>query len=104
MIPYPSCLNLSDGPGLAEVWLTAYLILMKIGQFSENQNLMIYAGASGVGTSAIQLARYFTKGNSKIFYTVSNEQKMQYCQNLGATKGYNYKTQSTEEIAKDIKE
>ena len=46
------------------------------GKLKENQNVFIYAGASGVGSAAIQIASLF---GAKIFVTCSNEDKVEYC-------------------------
>ncbi|KRX07007.1 GroES (chaperonin 10)-like protein [Pseudocohnilembus persalinus] len=104
IVPFPTNVDAKHGPGFIEVWLTAYQLVKYIGQFKDNQSILIYAGASGVGTSAIQLAKYFAK-NSKVFYTVSSKEKMDICQRqvIGATQGFNYKEQKTDEIVEEIK-
>lgn len=61
--------------------------------------MLIHAGASGVGLAAIQLAKTF--GASKIFATAGTDDKVKFCEQHGATKGINYKTQDfSEEVLK----
>ena len=55
------------------------------------ESLLIHAGASGVGTAAIQLAKH---AGAKIFITAGSDEKIQRCLALGAEVGINYKTEN----------
>ena len=46
----PNNLSLEDSAALPEAWLTAYLKLKILGEVKKNDRVLIYAGASGVGT------------------------------------------------------
>lgn len=48
-----------------------------LGNLDKGQNVMIYAGASGVGTAAIQLCDWF---GAKAFFTASTEDKIAFCE------------------------
>ncbi|MGL4391683.1 MAG: alcohol dehydrogenase catalytic domain-containing protein, partial [Carnobacterium maltaromaticum] len=56
----PENLYFEEAAGLPEVFLTAYQTLYWLGELKENETVLIHAGASGVGTAAIQLAKQLT--------------------------------------------
>ena len=55
----PSSLTWAQAAAIPENWLTAYQTSRAIGGLKEGETILVHAGASGVGTSAIQLARSF---------------------------------------------
>ncbi len=94
----PESMDLVAAGGIAEVFLTAYLELIGLAKLSPGQTLLIHAGASGVGTAAIQIAR---RTGAEIWVTASSESKLELCKNLGAHHLINYKTQDFAEIIKE---
>ncbi|MBC7658458.1 MAG: NAD(P)H-quinone oxidoreductase [Chitinophagaceae bacterium] len=94
----PPLFDLTEAGGIAEVFLTAYLELVWLGQLQKGQRLLIHAGASGVGTAAIQIAKSL---GAEIWVTASSDKKLQFCQSLGAQHLINYKT---DDFAKVIDE
>lgn len=84
----PQNLSVEQGAAVAEVFLTAYQSLVAIGHLAAGQTVLIHAGASGVGTAAIQLAK--TMG-ATVIVTVGSEEKKVFCQQLGADLAINYK-------------
>lgn len=87
-IPKPNNITFVEAAGIAETFLTAYQALYWLGNLQQNQKVLIHAGASGVGTSAIQLAKFKT---SNIYVTASKKKKIDRCTELGAKEGINYK-------------
>lgn len=83
-------LSYVEGAAISEVFLTAYQTLFWLGQLQDNETVLIHAGASGVGTAAIQLAK--TLRNAHVIITTSNQEKLDFCFNLGADERINYKT------------
>lgn len=81
MMMLPKTLTATQGAAIAEVFLTAFQALIQLGQLVQNQKVLIHAGASGVGTAAIQIAKQL---NCFVVATVSNDAKAQECKNLGA--------------------
>jgi NADPH:quinone reductase-like Zn-dependent oxidoreductase len=51
--------------------------------------VLVHAGASGVGLAAIQSAK--SMGANKVFITAGSEEKIKFCESVGAEKGINYK-------------
>lgn len=80
---------------IPEVFLTAYQTLFWIGKLQKKETVLIHAGASGVGTAAIQLAKKLC--NAKIIVTAGSKRKLAFCQELGADVLINYKEQSFDE-------
>ena len=84
----PEGIALEQAAGMAEVFLTAYQALFWLGGLQAGENVLIHAGASGVGTSAIQLAKI---AGARILVTASSPEKLEACRSLGADVGINYK-------------
>jgi len=74
----------------AEVFLTAYQAMLHIGDLKPNGAVLFHAGASGVGTAGIQLAKQL---GAVVAVTVGSDSKAQDCYALGADICINYKTQ-----------
>src|SRR5690606_7742234 len=86
VLPVPDGLGLREAAALPEVFATAWLNLYMEGQVQPGERVLLHAGASGVGTAAIQLCRTF--GNP-CFVTVGGPEKINACQALGADAGWN---------------
>ena len=91
----PHGFSLVEAAATAEVFLTAYQLLFTIGNLQAGQQVLIHAGASGVGTAAIQLAK---AAGAKVAVTASNDNKLKVCQSLGADIIINYKTELFEQV------
>lgn len=86
-MPIPENLSMEEAAAIPEVFLTAYQALVWLGKLQAGERLLVHAGASGVGTAAIQLARAL---KAEVLVTAS-EQKLKACLELGAHKAINYK-------------
>ncbi len=73
--------------------MTAYQTLYWLGKLQEGETVLIHAGASGVGTAAIQLARQLS--HAKIIVTAGSEEKLAFCKELGADELINYKNKTS---------
>ncbi|KAG0750296.1 hypothetical protein G6F16_001932 [Rhizopus arrhizus] len=87
----PEKLSFEEAAAIPETWFTAYQALFFVGQLQKGEDVLIHAGASGVGIAAIQLAK--DAGAKNVYVTVGSDEKVKFCESLGATKGINYKTQ-----------
>lgn len=92
----PDNLSFVEGAAISEVFATAYQTLFWIGRLEENETVLIHAGASGVGTAAIQLAKQLK--NAKVFATAGSEEKLAFCRELGADVIINYKEESFDTV------
>jgi len=59
-----------------QVWLTAYLELVWLGKLQKGEDLLIHAGASGVGTAAIQVAKAL---GANVIVTAGSDEKLEFC-------------------------
>jgi len=84
----PDHFSFEQAAAIPEVFLTAYLNLFVLGGLKENQTVLIHAGASGVGTAAIQLVR---ETGATSIVTASSEEKRNACLQLGASVAIDYK-------------
>lgn len=91
-IKVPDSLSLDEAAAIPEVFLTAYQTLFWLGKLKKNETVLIHAGASGVGTAAIQLAKHIS--DAKVIVTAGSKRKLDFCRELGADVLINYKEQS----------
>lgn len=88
-IVLPDNISFEQGAALPEVFLTAYQTMYWLGELQEHQSILIHAGASGVGTAAIQMAKVLSK--AKIIATSSRPEKLAIIKELGADVAINYR-------------
>lgn len=94
-LPIPRGWSFEEAAALPEVFLTAWQALVWLGQIGEGETVLIHAGASGVGTAAIQLAnRLF---GCRVITTAGSEEKLEVCRNLGADLAINYQEEEFSE-------
>jgi len=100
-IAMPENLSFDEAAAIPETFLTAFQALDWLGKLQENETVLIHAGGSGVGTSAIQLARHLY--DARIVTTAGKQHKLDTARELGADFAYNYQTQDyAEAIEQDI--
>lgn len=87
-IRIPDHFSFAQAAAIPEVFLTAYLNLFWLGGLRKDHTVLIHAGASGVGTAAIQLVR--EAGGTSIV-TAGSEEKRRTCLDLGASLAIDYK-------------
>jgi len=93
-VPAPQCLPLPKGfdmlhaAALPENYFTVWHNLFERGQLAAGESVLIHGGASGIGTTAIQLAKVF---GAKVFTTVRTTQKAEAVTKLGADHAVIYK-------------
>ncbi|PWN54137.1 quinone oxidoreductase putative [Violaceomyces palustris] len=85
----PNELSWEQAAAIPENFLTAYQALRVISDMKPGEDVLVHAGASGVGVAAIQLANAF--GAGKVYITAGSEEKVEFCESIGAFKGINYK-------------
>jgi putative PIG3 family NAD(P)H quinone oxidoreductase len=86
----PASWSYAQGAAVPEAWLTAFLNLFIEGQLAAGEAVLIHAGASGVGTAAIQMAR---AAGAVVYATAGSFDKLEACRRLGATLAVDYKHQ-----------
>ena len=86
VLPVPDGFSLTEAAAIPEVFATAWLNLFMEANLSPGERVILHAGASGVGTAAIQLCKAF---DNPVFVTLGSEEKLQRCIELGAAAGSN---------------
>lgn len=89
-LPIPKGLSDIEAAGLPETYFTVWSNVYDRGRLGEGETLLVHGGASGIGTTAIQLAHAL---GHKVYTTVGSDERVQAVQALGADAGINYKTQ-----------
>jgi NADPH:quinone reductase-like Zn-dependent oxidoreductase len=90
LIRKPASLSWEEAAGIPETWITATQALHLVGCFRRGERVLFHAGASSVSIAGIQLA--LAAGASAAFITAGSDEKVAFCEQLGATKGFNYRS------------
>ena len=88
----PEEMSFEEAAAIPEVFLTAFQALFLLGKLKKRETVLIHAGASGVGTAAIQLAKSLKK--TTVLSTAGSDVKLDLCRRLGADLAINYKKES----------
>ena len=89
-LPVPKGLSLVEAAALPETTFTVWANVYDRAKLAPGETLLVQGGSSGIGTTAIQMAR--ATGN-RVFATAGSDEKCAACVRLGADKAINYKTQ-----------
>lgn len=98
-LPVPSGLSLLEAAALPENYYTVWTNVFQRGGLKAGETILIHGGSSGIGTTAIQLAREF---GARVFTTVGNEEKAKVCRDLGAERAINYRGEDFVAVVKDL--
>lgn len=90
VLPIPANWNYVEAASLPENMFTVYDNLITRGRFHEGETILVQGGTSGIGTTAVMLAKAF--GASFIATTAGSDEKCAACRELGANLAVNYKT------------
>jgi putative PIG3 family NAD(P)H quinone oxidoreductase len=95
----PKGFTMVEAAACPETFFTVWHNLFERGRLVRGESVLIHGGSSGIGTTALQLAR--AKGARPIFATAGSREKCQACEALGATRAIDYKTEDFVKIVKD---
>jgi NADPH2:quinone reductase len=85
-----SGLSMVEGAATPETFLTVWHNVFERGGLKRGETLLVHGGTSGIGTTAIQLAKQF---GAKVITTAGSDKKCAACRNLGADVAVNYKAE-----------
>ncbi len=91
----PRGLDYIEAAGIPETYFTVWSKLFDIAKIKKNQTLLVHGGTSGIGTTAIQLAKIY---GCRVITTVGNIKKKKFCEDLGADLVINYKKLDFEKV------
>ena len=97
-LPVPKGFSMVEAAALPETYFTVWHNVFQRGRLAEGEAFLVHGGSSGIGTTAIQLAKAF---GAKVFTTAGSVAKCEACLALGADHAINYRDQDfVEEIAR----
>jgi NADPH2:quinone reductase len=88
-LPVPAGLSLTEAAALPETVFTVWHNTFERGKLKAGETLLVHGGSSGIGTTAIQLAKAF---GARVIVTAGTAEKCAACRKLGADVAVNYKT------------
>jgi NADPH2:quinone reductase len=89
-LPIPQRLSLTEAAAIPETYFTVWYNMFERGRLKENETALIHGGTSGIGTTAIQLAKAF---GARVIATAGSAEKCAACRKLGADVAVNYRTE-----------
>src|SRR5919112_6806494 len=89
-LPWPKGYDALRAAALPETYFTVWANLFGHGRLASGETTLVHGGSSGIGVTAIQLAKAF---GAKVFATAGSAEKCQACEKLGADRAINYKTE-----------
>ncbi|MGH1452261.1 MAG: NAD(P)H-quinone oxidoreductase [Paracoccaceae bacterium] len=96
-LPVPDGMDMAEAACLCETYYTVYSNVFQRGGLKAGEKFLIHGGSSGIGTTAIQLAREF---GARVFVTVGSQDKAAACAKLGAERTIIYKEEDFVEVMK----
>jgi NADPH2:quinone reductase len=98
-LPVPENVSLTEAAAIPETFFTVWTNVFDLGQLKKNERLLVHGGASGIGTTAIQLG---TALGAEVYATAGSQEKLQLCEQLGAKRAINYHEQNFLEVIKEL--
>jgi putative PIG3 family NAD(P)H quinone oxidoreductase len=87
-LPVPKSIGMIAAAGMPETFFTVWRNLFDIAGIKKGDTVLIHGGASGIGTTAIQMAKH---AGARVFITAGSDEKCRGCRKLGADLSINYK-------------
>lgn len=97
-LPIPRNMSFTEAASFPETVLTVWHNVFQRGHLAAGENFLVHGGSSGIGITAIQLAKAF---GATVFATAGSKEKCEACIALGADKCINYKEADFESVLKD---
>lgn len=96
-LPVPTGFSMVEAAALPETYLTVWTNLFERGGCKAGDTVLIHGGTSGIGTTAIQLAKAF---GARVFATAGSPEKARACERFGAVRGIDYRSEDFVEVTK----
>ncbi len=89
-LPIPRNYSMIEAASLPETFFTVWSNVFDRMKLQPGERFLVHGGTSGIGVTAIQLAKYF---GAQVFTTAGSDEKCQACRDLGADRAINYRTE-----------
>lgn len=94
-LPVPQGMGMKEAACLPETFFTVWSNVFQRGGLKAGERFLLHGGSSGIGTTAIQLARHF---GARVFVTAGSPEKCAACTDLGAERAINYRDEDFVEV------
>ncbi|MEQ9641221.1 MAG: NAD(P)H-quinone oxidoreductase [Alphaproteobacteria bacterium] len=98
-LPVPNGMTTEQASALPETFFTVWTNLFQRAGLKGGERVLIHGGASGIGTTAIQLAKAF---GARIFVTAGSAEKCKRCEEMGAERAINYKDEDFTKVVAEL--
>lgn len=96
-LPFPKGYDAVKAAALPETFFTVWANLFQMAGLTEGESVLIHGGSSGIGTTAIQLAKAF---GAEVYTTAGSKEKCEACEKIGAKRAINYREEDFAEVIK----
>ena len=100
-LPIPGPLSLLEAGGIPETYFTVYDNVFTRGRLAAGETLLVHGGSSGIGSTAIQLAK---QAGATVYATAGSPEKCDFCRSLGADVAIDYRSQDFVEETRRLTE
>jgi len=97
-LPIPEGMDMARAAALCETYFTVWSNVVMRGGLKGGERFLVHGGSSGIGTTAIQLAREL---GARVFTTAGSAKKCAACEGLGAERAINYREEDFVEVMRD---
>ena len=98
-LPVPRGLSALEAASLPETFFTVWSNVFQRAGLKEGESLLVQGGSSGIGVTAIQIARAL---GHRVFATAGSDDKCRACEALGAERAINYKTENFTQVIQEL--
>lgn len=98
-LPVPKGLSPLEAAALPETYFTVWSNVFQRAALAAGESLLVQGGSSGIGTTAIQLAKAL---GHRVFATAGSKDKCRACEDLGAERAIDYKTEDFAAVIKEL--
>src|SRR5256885_765170 len=98
-LPYPENLSFEEAASIPLVFQTAWHMLVARAELQPGEDVLVLGAGSGVGSAAIQIAKFF---GARVLATASTDEKLEKAKQLGADDLINHKTQKIREEVRRV--
>jgi putative PIG3 family NAD(P)H quinone oxidoreductase len=98
-LPIPQGMDFVSAAAVPETFFTVWTNVFDRGRLRAGESALFHGGSSGIGTTAIQLA---AARGARVFATAGSDEKCRACEQLGAQRVINYRTEDFVEVIKEV--
>lgn len=99
VLPIPEGLDFVQAAAVPETFFTVWNNVFERGRLKEGETLLVHGGTSGIGTTAILLARAF---GARVLATAGSPEKARACEDLGAERGIDYRSEDFVAVVQEL--